>query len=45
VQELTGEGRRAVERSSRVKTEREGRDEDDEDLSVIFQKSKGCTVK
>jgi hypothetical protein len=27
------------------KTEREGREEDDEDFSVIFQKSKGCTVK
>jgi hypothetical protein len=26
-------------------TEREGREEDDEDFSIIFQKSKGCTVK
>jgi hypothetical protein len=26
-------------------TEREGREEDDEALSVIFLKSKGCTVK
>jgi hypothetical protein len=34
-----------VEQSSREKTEREGREEDDEDLSVIFQKSKGCTIK
>jgi hypothetical protein len=25
--------------------ERKGREEDDEDLSIIFQKSKGCTVK
>jgi hypothetical protein len=25
--------------------EREGREEDDEDFSEIFQKSKGCTVK
>jgi hypothetical protein len=24
---------------------REGREEDDEDFSIIFQKSKGCTVK
>jgi hypothetical protein len=27
------------------KTEREGREEDDEDPSVIFRKSKECTVK
>jgi hypothetical protein len=33
-----------MEQSSR-ETEREGREEDDEDFSVIFQKSKGCTVK
>jgi hypothetical protein len=26
-------------------TERKGREEDDEDFSIIFQKSKGCTVK
>jgi hypothetical protein len=28
-----------------VATEREGREEDDEDFCVVFQKSKGCTVK
>jgi hypothetical protein len=27
------------------KTERKGREEDDEDFYVIFQKSKGCIVK
>jgi hypothetical protein len=26
-------------------TEREGREEDDKDFSIIFQKSKGCTIK
>jgi hypothetical protein len=26
-------------------TEREGREEDDEDFSEIFQKNKGCTIK
>jgi hypothetical protein len=34
-----GGGRRSSE------TEREGREEDDEDLSIIFQKCKGFTVK
>jgi hypothetical protein len=33
-----------VEQSNR-ETEMEEREEDDEDFSVIFQKSKGCTVK
>jgi hypothetical protein len=39
---VRGDGRwtRAAE-----KTERKGREEDDEDLSVIFQKFKGFTVK
>jgi hypothetical protein len=33
-----------VEQSS-TETEREGREENDEDPSVIFQKNKECTVK
>jgi hypothetical protein len=33
-----------VEQSSR-EAEREGREEDDDDPSVIFQKNKECTVK
>jgi hypothetical protein len=42
--ELAGDGRRSVEQSSR-EIEMEGREEDDEDPSVIFQKNKECTVK
>jgi hypothetical protein len=39
------QGAASGEAEQQRETEREGREEDDEDFSVIFQKSKGCTVK